>query len=466
MNINDCNIEQKEAFEVYKKGTNMFITGGAGVGKSWLTNIIIKDAKENNKNVLVTASTGIAALNIGGVTMHRAFKIPFGVLTYKKSTYEADDSIIASDIIIIDEISMCRIDVFDFMANKVLEANRVRKTQGKPTIQLILVGDFFQLPPVLKPREKTLLDKYYGFDIGLGFAYNSKLWNYFNFYNVILTQVMRQSDVVLSTYLNKLRTGNKDIFIEFNKYAANAKNDGIELCGTNREAEEINETKLNELPGQCIEYTAATTGEVYEQDSIAEFKLKLKVGARVIILMNDFGNNLNNGQFGTVTGLYSNAITVILDSSQKEKVIVPATWEVTDYRITVNEVTKEEELEQYKCGEITQFPLKLAYAMTIHKSQGQTFDKVNISPYCWECGQLYVAISRVRSTEGLHFNYVPEMRYAVTALSVIEFYNKVVDKVNKGQTIEVKETKEDIMNRQASNNSNLADLASVINMLK
>lgn len=466
MRVSDYTEGQKRTFNVYKHGCNMFLTGGAGTGKTFIINDIIEDAETNGKNVLVTAPTGIAALNINGATLHHAFKIPFGVLTYRKTTYETDERIIAADIIIIDEISMCRIDVFDFIANKILEANRVRKTQGKPTIQLIVVGDFFQLPPVMRPKEKELLDKYYGFDIGLGFAYKSKFWSYFKFYNIILTQIMRQSDVALASALNKLRTGDKEIFVELKKHVSNQKNDGIELCGKVSEVNSINETKLALLQSQAVEYNATTAGEVFENDVIVDFKLTLKVGARIMIVINSSEIGCINGQFGFVTGLYSDAVTVRIDGQQNDTVIKPYTWKIKDYRLVMDDITKDEKLEQYDCGTVTQFPLKLAYAMTIHKSQGQTFDKINVSPYCWECGQFYVALSRVRSLDGLNFNYMPEFRYAVTAISTIEFYNSIVAIINAGQQLEDKENKEEIRTKQTAVNSNLADLANVINILK
>lgn len=462
MSISNFNAEQSEAYRVFKYGCNMFISGGAGVGKTFLLNELINESIRMGKNTIVTAPTGIASLNINGATMHHAFEIPFGVLTYRKSTYVVDDKIIAADVIFMEEISMCRIDTFDFIANKILEANRIRKTQGKPTIQLVVVGDFLQLPPVMKRKEKELLDKYYGFDIGLGFAYKSKFWDYFQFYNVILTQVMRQADTKLAGYLNKLRTGNKEIFVELSKRASTCKNDGIELCGLSSEVTEINNEKLNALPGQSIVYTAAIAGDVHENDTIADISLTLKVGARIIMLVNNKDNNTVNGQFGTVTGLYSDAITVRIDGNTTDIIVTPFTWDILDYKLTEDTTTGEEKLEKYVCGTITQFPVKLAYAMTIHKSQGQTFDKANISPYCWECGQLYVAISRVRSIEGIHFNYIPEFRYAVTALSVIEFYNKIVDKINKGQEIKTKEEHQ----AKGRLNDNIQDLASIIGMLK
>ena len=157
--------------------------------------------------------------------------------------------------------------------------------------------------------------------------------------------------------------------------------------------------------------------------------LELREGARVIVIVNSSeSGGYKNGSLGTVVGLYDNEVIVQLDSGETES-LMRYTWPVFRYSIEKNECGIEK-LTKQQVGSVTQFPLKLAYAITIHKSQGQTYDKVNLSPYSWDCGQLYVAISRVRSLENLHFNYAPDLSYVVVSLNVIKFYNKLVEIAN------------------------------------
>ena len=164
-------VGQQLGFNIILNGWNTFITGGGGVGK---TELILKAAEHlqnMGKSVIMCAPTGMAALKINGVTVHRQFNAPVGVLNYRKDMYGADDELIKTDVLIMDEVSMCRVDLFDFVCNKVLDANRVRHNMGLEDIQFILVGDFFQLAPVLLPNEKIALYKYYGKDMDAGYAF-------------------------------------------------------------------------------------------------------------------------------------------------------------------------------------------------------------------------------------------------------------------------------------------------------
>lgn len=416
------NTEQELGYNIMMAGYNTFLSGGAGVGKTYTLNKFITDSINKGKNVMVTAPTGIAALNINGVTIHRQFEAPLGVLTYNKNTYEPSDELVHTDIVVIEEISMCRIDLFDFVCNKILDANSRRKRLGLKVIQLILSGDFFQLPPVILETDKRALNNYYGYDVGAGFAFYSKFWKMFNFKTIILNNIVRQSDKNFIFNLNKIRTGEK-AYIQY--IYDNSAKDNIEgavtICGTNSEANQINEYELSKVDTVYIDYYASTVGEVDQSDVSVDFDLKLKEGARVMTLVNK--NSYNNGSFGTIVALYDDSIIVQMDNGSTET-IDRYTWDI--YRYELEDVDNKPKLIKKLAGQITQFPLKLAYAITIHKSQGQTYDAANISPYAWDCGQLYVAISRVRSLDKLHFNYAPDMRYLVISLNVIKFYNSLI----------------------------------------
>lgn len=416
------NAGQQFAYNVLMAGYNVFLTGGAGVGKTYVINKFVEDARNIGKNVMVCAPTGIAALNINGVTIHRQFRAPLGVITYQRSSYSAPEELYNTDVVIVDEISMCRIDLFDFMLNKVADANEVRKTSGKYMIQVVVVGDFFQLPPVIREYDKRALDDYYKFDIGAGFAFYSRFWNMLNFKNIMLTEIVRQTDKEFISNLNNIRVGNKAyIDMIFNQSCKQEINGAITLCGTNREATEKNIQELNRIDRESTVYYANVVGDVTKEDTLAEVELELREGARVMTLLNQDG--YNNGLLGTVVGLYDDSIVVQMDNGITVD-IRKARWDIFRYELEALSGNTYK-LVETNVGYIEQFPLKLAYAITIHKSQGQTYDAVNLNPYCWDCGQLYVAISRVRSLSNLHFNYAPDMSYMVVSLNVIKFYNSL-----------------------------------------
>lgn len=411
---------QKFAYKLMLQGYNIYLTGGAGTGKTFVIRKFIDTLRRNNKNVMVCAPTGIAALNIGGVTIHRQFRAPLGViLDYR---YSRSDELIRTDTLIVDEISMCRIDLFDFMCKNIADANYTRRSLGLKNIQIIFVGDFFQLSPVLRDYEKNVLDTYYKRDIGVGFAFNSVYWDMLELNTVVLTETMRQDNTDFISNLNNIRIGNK-AYIDFiyNNSCKHKIDKAITLCGKNDEANKLNTSELHRINTESVYYNAITNGDINDTDTLAERVLELRPGARIMMLVNS--ENYNNGMLGTVEGLFDDSIIVSLDNGITTE-IERFHWDITRYEV---EETPEKDyiIKEINVGYIEQFPLKLAYAITIHKSQGQTYDKVNISPYCWDCGQLYVAISRCKDLNNIHFNYEPDIRYLVISLNVIKFTNSL-----------------------------------------
>ena len=332
---------------------------------------------------------------------------------------EAIEKAEKADIIILDEISICRVDLFDFIAQQIYIANYIRNKNGLDNIQFIISGDFFQLPPVLPEKERETLENYYGYPIGNGFAFQSKAWSYFNFKNIVLNETMRQSDIEFVLNLNKARTGDLSCITYFNRNCSKEEfKDTILLCGTNKDAENRNISEMNKITSKPKRYQAVITGEVKESDKMTYDILDLKVGARVITLVNDKDELYKNGSLGTITRMTNNGVYVKFDDGG-EFYIEYYCWEICNYKLQNGKVIKE------VIGTFEQLPLKIAYAITIHKSQGQTYEKANINPYCWDYGQLYVALSRVKSIEGIHLTSLIQNRFLKTSRDVQNYYRNL-----------------------------------------
>lgn len=389
--------EQREAFDLMCSGENVFLTGEAGTGKSFVTSAFIERCKETQKKILITAPTGVAAINIGGATLHRTFSVPINPLIEKKRPY-VPEAVALADTIIIDEISMCRIDVFEYVARIIIESEQ-RNNKKK---QLIVIGDFFQLPPVVQKAEAMILKETFP-NTTRFYPFQSDYWEAFDFRNAVLKTIIRQSDPVFIGQLNKARSGDVSCIPYFNqRFTSERFEDGITLCGRNDMAKKINEEKLGALPGNAKVFRAAYDGDFKPNDCLAESELRLKVGARVMSLVNDKTDRYQNGSLGTIQRL-SPELIVAFDNGTRCSIPLN-TWEKKQYEVKEEydeDANPCKVLRQKTTGTCDQIPLKLAYAITIHKSQGQTFEKVNLYPDAFSVGQLYVALSRVKSIDGL-----------------------------------------------------------------
>ena len=440
--------EQDICLRELKSGVNALVTGSAGTGKSFVISEFIRWCGSTGKTVMVTAPTGIAALNIGGTTLHRAFRVPLEVLSLDYPTLSAifngcdeivrslpknrngdereESALLHTDVLIIDEISMCRIDLFDYIAVRVLALNYYRQRVGKQAVQVVLVGDFLQLPPVIIPKDKEVLYHIYGGDCGRGYAFQSRFYGEFGFKCLNLREVVRQKDAEFSRKLRDARVGftaSLQYFTE--KQSHSVIKDGITLTGKNKTAFEHNSRELAKIKGTEVVYTARETGTVKQSDKANADLVSLKVGARVMSLVN--GDKYSNGSLGTVIGIKDNTNrTVVVEFDSGERAgIEPYDWEVYSY-----EYDKEEKaFKKIVVGTFTQIPLKLGYAITIHKSQWQTYDSVNIDPVCWEYGQLYTALSRCKSVDKMHFLSPLKNYYLKAAPEVVKYYLSVREKV-------------------------------------
>lgn len=412
-------LDQKKAYESLMSGKNIFLTGGAGTGKSFVLHHYIETMEKQHKNVLVCAPTGIAAINIQGVTIHRCFQVspePQVVRNIKRVPQVVKES----DIIIIDEISMCRIDLFDFVVRTVMKAEEqsfIRK-------QIIVVGDFFQLPPVTTTNDRKVLTELYP-DYHKGYAFESTNWKDLDFCMVELKEVIRQNNPEFVYELNKARVGDISCIGYFNQHAKKQMiKDGIILVPTNKDADRINNEKLNEISSPTKIYHSIVTGDVKSNDKPTVDKLCLKIGARVMVLINDTEMNFyQNGSFGEVIQLDKQSVTVRLDNNHCVMTFGYHEWVIEDYVLTKSTEIEDHQLSKKKVGSFSQIPLKLAYAITMHKSQGQTYDKVNLIPHSFDCGQLYVALSRVKSIDGLYLINKMRQENLICSQEVKEFYH-------------------------------------------
>ena len=408
--IMELTAEQQKAKDLIISGTNVFLTGGAGTGKSYVLKQVIKTLPANT--TVVCAPTGIAAINIHGITIHRLLE-----LSPEKDIINSHPDHVSNKFekirtVIIDEISMCRSDLFIWLSRTLKMAER----KYKHPIQLVVVGDFYQLPPVLAtPAEKEY------FANGKAYAFNTSEWESWNFRPVILHQVIRQNDNEFSSVLNSIREGYTTSIQYLNsKSAKSPLKDTITIVSRNREANAINLQKVRSLTGDWKLYNSQVSGQINDQDKPVPDKLKLKEGALVVFTANSADNTYFNGTSAIVTHLDHDHIKVRIANFSEEITVYPFTWTIYDYRLVKED--NHRKLKKVQIGEYQQLPIKLGYAITIHKSQGQTYNAANIVPAGWAPGLLYVALSRVRNINQLHLLNKIEPQMVNADPNVIDFY--------------------------------------------
>lgn len=458
--------DQQAAMRALKSGQNVFLTGKAGTGKTTILNHFIDWAVENNKNLIVCASTGAAAQRITATkacTIHRAFGLKKEPIVPPPK--KAKKEIAAADIIIVDEISMCRIDLFEHIAYAIQFANRenesremrlAKKEKREPvfkTIQLIVTGDFSQLEPVLTSKDKEVFRMRYKAKL---FAFESRMWKEMNFANIELTTVHRTiSDAEYTDALNEIRDGS-DPFGCVDWFNFNTADDpftgpdSIILCGKNATAAEKNAARLNQLSGEEFQSMAKITGDADMASTNAEYDLRFKIGARIMMLTN--GPGYYNGSFGTIEGFYPNDDDEAFDEGPRVKIrledsgdvayVEKYKWDVVQPVVKkktvkykeldpetgkeVEKVREEEVIETESVGAVEQFPFKLAWAITIHKSQGMTLKcGVNLYPEFFANGQLYVALSRVDKRDHIYINGLLDYKDLRASAKVRKFYGGI-----------------------------------------
>ncbi|MBI4096172.1 MAG: AAA family ATPase [Candidatus Levybacteria bacterium] len=413
--------EQRKLFNKLENSTaNIFITGKAGTGKS----ILLQYFKQNSKKKLVVvAPTGVAALNVGGQTIHSLFRIPPSFIA--KNSLMAPDSKTTMllrniDAIVIDEISMVRADLMDAIDHRLRQAHSNNFPFGG--IQIIMFGDLYQLPPVVSDPE---LHKYFADNHDGYYFFNAHVWNNSLPEIYELKYIFRQEDEVFRKILNAIRTKDlsEQVLLDLNgRSKVSIPVDGVViLATTNSSVNEINQNRLAQLEGKEYEYRAIISGNLERSSFPTEEILHLKKGAQVMFLRNDRSKRWVNGTLGKIHSLSEKEVKVSIDGIVYP--VLQETWKKIKYYYDRQKHSVEEEI----ISSFTQIPLRLAWAITIHKSQGQTYKAVavDMGSGAFAHGQTYVALSRCKSLEGLYLKREISREDIIVDTTVINFMNKV-----------------------------------------
>lgn len=407
----------------------LFLTGKAGTGK---TTFLHKIKQESNKRMVIVAPTGVAAINAKGVTIHSFFQLPFGPIlpdadltggsSFNRKFSKTKINIIKSlDLLVIDEISMVRADLLDGIDKTLRRFKNKNLVFGG--VQLLMIGDLQQLSPVVKDNDWRLLQPFYK----NAFFFSSRSFRECNPITVELKHIYRQENPLFINILNAIRNNklSQELANELNKrynpeFKPKPEEGYISLTTHNSKADATNQTELKELKSKAFTYEAIVTGNFPEHAYPNALDLKLKVGAQVMFVKNDstVDKRFFNGKIGQVVALNKSKVTVRCPGDAEDIITGIETWENIKYNLDAE--TKA--ISEDKIGSFSQIPLRLAWSITIHKSQGLTFENAIIDAEdAFAHGQTYVALSRCKSLEGLVLRSKIESKQIISDQNVISF---------------------------------------------
>ena len=420
---------------------NLFITGKAGTGKT----TFLRSVKENShKRMVVVAPTGVAAINAKGVTIHSFFQMPFGPILPSQISHASNqqrrfsktkiDIIKSLDLVIIDEISMVRADVLDGIDQVLRRYKNKHKVFGG--VQILMIGDLQQLAPVVKPNEWSLLKEHYN----TVYFFSSKAYQAASVVSIELQHIYRQKNADFIKILNEIRNDqlSETSAVILNKryqpmFSPHKDEGYITLTTHNKRASLINDSELNTLTTKNHVFNAEVSGKFNENAFPNDERLALKVGAQVMFIKNDSSpeKRYYNGKIGIITAISRENVTVQCANEIDEIITEKEQWDTVNY--SIHEETKE--LKEDIVGTFSQIPLRLAWAITIHKSQGLTFNNAIIDAEAsFAHGQTYVALSRCTSLEGLVLK-TPISNSAIINDTTVQVFSKEVEENHPDETI-------------------------------